>query len=172
METKNKIAKLERIRKRLNFSNSNYVNPIGASGGLALWWVDEVNLDILFKSKHIMRCIVDHVHPDQSWVISFIYAPPNRSKRREFWKLLIDQAKNSNYPWICVGDFNQIGSMWEKLGGAECSRSQIDGFQAVIFECELMDLGFKGCAYTWTNHQGGEANIRERQGPCLSGLAC
>lgn len=74
-------------------------------------------MDVRFKSKHVMLCIVGHANPDRGWAVSFIYAPPNRSKRKEFWNLLIDQAKSNNYPWLCLGDFNQVGSMWEKLGG-------------------------------------------------------
>ncbi|KAH7834805.1 hypothetical protein Vadar_019912 [Vaccinium darrowii] len=41
METKNNSNKLESIRKRLQFSNSWYVEPQGLSGGLALWWTSE-----------------------------------------------------------------------------------------------------------------------------------
>ncbi|KAI8011988.1 hypothetical protein LOK49_LG06G01971 [Camellia lanceoleosa] len=99
---------------------------------------------------------------DRAWAISFVYAPSNRSQRKDFWQLLIHQAWGNRYPWLCMGDFNQVGSMWEKQGGVDCSRSQIDGFQVMLSECALMDLAFKGNAFTWTNNQVGGANIRKR----------
>ncbi|KAG5544350.1 hypothetical protein RHGRI_016936 [Rhododendron griersonianum] len=46
METKNKRSILESIRRRLHFNNGCYVDPIGKSGGLALWWSDELPLAV------------------------------------------------------------------------------------------------------------------------------
>ena len=123
MDTKNKALKLERIRRRCQFSNRIYANPVGASGSVALWWMDSVSLDVRFRSKNLIRCTVGNVGVDSVWTVSFIYAPPSRSDRKEFWKLLINQARSNYYLWQCVGDFNQVGSMWEKQGGLVCNRS-------------------------------------------------
>lgn len=71
-------------------------------------------------------------------------------------------GKESQLPWLCIGDFNEISSIWEKQGGAEVSSSRIEKFQAMISDCALMDLEFKGNAFTWSNNQSREANIRER----------
>ncbi|XP_028099522.1 uncharacterized protein LOC114299052 [Camellia sinensis] len=96
------------------------------------------------------------------WVVSFVYAPLNRRYTCEFWDLLRAQASNNRYPWLCVGDFNQVGSMWEKQGGVECSRHHIEGFQNWVFDYALMDLEFNGPLFTWSNNQVGLANVRER----------
>ncbi|GMP35785.1 hypothetical protein CsSME_00008110 [Camellia sinensis var. sinensis] len=83
METKNKRKLLEKVRGSLNFPDKYYVDPIGISGGLALWWVDGVGLDVRFKSKNIFRCIISA--PGRGhWAASFIYAPPCRRERRVF----------------------------------------------------------------------------------------
>ncbi|KAF7115523.1 hypothetical protein RHSIM_RhsimUnG0053200 [Rhododendron simsii] len=74
----------------------------------------------------------------------------------------------NDYPWFCVGDFNEIGSIWEKQGGGECPRSRIELFQSFLSDCALMDLEFKGPAYTWTNNQGEGFNIRERLDKALA----
>ncbi|KAH7849307.1 hypothetical protein Vadar_016040 [Vaccinium darrowii] len=71
-------------------------------------------------------------------------------------------AKENQLPWMCVGDFSEVGSVLEKQRGAPCSRNRIENFQNIISECNLMDLEFKGNSFTWTNNQSGEANIRER----------
>ena len=46
METKAKIRCMERIRNRLGFANGLIVPCIGRSGGLALLWAREVDLEI------------------------------------------------------------------------------------------------------------------------------
>ncbi|KAH7849152.1 hypothetical protein Vadar_013770 [Vaccinium darrowii] len=70
-------------------------------------------------------------------------------------------VKENQLPLLCVEDFNEIGSVANKQGGAPCSSGQFERFQNVISECSLLDLEFKGSAYTWTNNQRGNANIRE-----------
>ncbi|KAG5530896.1 hypothetical protein RHGRI_025747 [Rhododendron griersonianum] len=168
METKNNRNTLDRIRQQLQFSNCCYVDPVGLAGGLALWWKDEVDIEVRFKNKNIIRCIISWPNVQERWLGAFIYAPPRRQERSQFWDSLKRLACENDYPWFCVGDFNEIGSIWEKQGGGECSRSRIELFQSVLSECALMDLEFKGPAYTWSNNQGVGFNIRERLDKALA----
>ncbi|KAH7865092.1 hypothetical protein Vadar_002098 [Vaccinium darrowii] len=62
METKNNRNTLDRFRKRLQFPNSCYVDPIGLSGGLALWWKDEVDVEVRWKSKNIISYPFNGAH--------------------------------------------------------------------------------------------------------------
>lgn len=162
METKNKRSTLENLRRSLHFNNSCYVDPEGLSGGLALWWKDEVNIDVRFKSKNILRCVVNWPQIRSSWLITFIYAPPVWNHRLDFWHLLKSIAKDNGYPWVCIGDWNDFGSPLEKFGGNQCSRGRLEQFHSLVSECEFMDLEFKGPCYTWSNNQGGSDNIRIR----------
>ncbi|KAG5523350.1 hypothetical protein RHGRI_035240 [Rhododendron griersonianum] len=162
METKNKRDALERIRRRLHFSNSSYVDPVGLWGGLALWWKDDVDIDVRYKTKNMFRCVVTWPSSSNKWLSTFIYAPPNWQHRAEFWASIKRIHDENQFPWLCVGDFNEVGSIWEKQGGNACIRSRIEKFQQFLSDCEFMDLEFKGSAYTWTNNQGGTGNIRER----------
>ncbi|KAF7127011.1 hypothetical protein RHSIM_Rhsim11G0149500 [Rhododendron simsii] len=162
METKNKRDILEKIRRRLHFSNGSYVDPIGLSGGLALWWKDGVDVDIRYKSRNLFSCIIKWPSMSSKWLCSFVYAPPTWQQRVAFWDKLRRISEETKFPWLCVGDFNEVGSIWEKQGGNGCSRSRIEQFQQLMSDCELTDLEFKGQGYTWTNNQRGENNIRER----------
>lgn len=47
METKNKEKRMESIRRSLHFSGDFYIHPAGLSGGLALWWKDNINIHII-----------------------------------------------------------------------------------------------------------------------------
>ncbi|GMP72335.1 hypothetical protein CsSME_00030417 [Camellia sinensis var. sinensis] len=84
METKNKQIKLEGIRRRLHFPNYCYVDPIGLSGGLALWWSNEVNLQVRHKSPNIFRCLISKGVVTEDWLTTFIYAPPRWTERQVF----------------------------------------------------------------------------------------
>lgn len=104
------------------------------------------------------------------WVATSIYAPPKRKERDAFWKAIVKMGKESFRPRLCIGDCNEIGSVSEKQGGAVCSINRIENFQSTISECTLMDLKFKGNAFTWTNNQVGDACIRERIDKAMANL--
>ncbi|KAG5549991.1 hypothetical protein RHGRI_015079 [Rhododendron griersonianum] len=116
-----------------------YMDPVGLLGGLALWWKDGIDVDVRFKSKNIFRCVVKWPSSPSSWLCTFIYAPPTWHQRVEFWDKLRRIYEENQFPWLCVGDFNELMS-----------------------DCKLLDLEFKGQSYTWSNNQGGSSNIRER----------
>ncbi|KAL8540811.1 hypothetical protein ACS0TY_002143 [Phlomoides rotata] len=50
----------------------------------------------------------------------------------------------------------------EKRGGNARSSSRMEAFRDCVDRCGLVDLGFVGHDFTWTNKQGGVANIEER----------
>ncbi|KAH7837349.1 hypothetical protein Vadar_012854 [Vaccinium darrowii] len=60
------------------------VDPIGLSGGLALWWKEEVDIEVRWKSKNIIRCILSWPNIPGGWLGTFIYAPPRRQQRASF----------------------------------------------------------------------------------------
>ena len=54
----------------------------------------------------------------------------------------------SDKPWLCAGDFNEILYSWEKEGGVPKPQAQMDRFKEALEVCELNDLGFSGDAFT------------------------
>ena len=58
---------------------------------------------------------------------------------------------------MCIGDFNEITKMEEKLGGAIRPDKQMQDFKDCQDFCRLKDLGFTGLPFTWCNkHFGGD----------------
>lgn len=51
------------------------------------------------------------------------------------------------------GDFNDITSPSEKVGGRSCNLNRISWFQDRIDDCKLLDLGFLGPKFTWKGPQ-------------------
>ena len=62
-------------------------------------------------------------------------------------------------PWLCLGDFNEILSNTEKLGGAIRSQQQMDSFRKVVDYCAFQELSYCGSDFTWCNMQGGDNRI-------------
>ncbi|OMO70992.1 reverse transcriptase [Corchorus capsularis] len=54
METKNGFKKMECLRKGCKMDNSLYIDPEGLSGGLALWWKGEVNVQVITGNKNVI----------------------------------------------------------------------------------------------------------------------
>jgi exonuclease III len=52
METKSRNKRMETVRVRIGFANLFVVECIGKSGGLALLWNDEINVEIQNFSRH------------------------------------------------------------------------------------------------------------------------
>lgn len=51
------------------------------------------------------------------------------------------------------GDFNDVIDSSEKLGGNQVNRNRSKYLWNGINKCGLIDLGFKGCKFTWTNRR-------------------
>lgn len=71
--------------------------------------------------------------------------------------------------WFVAGDFNDILSQQDKWGGNTINCSRSSRFWSCINHCNLIDLGFKGSSYTWSNHRKHHKGlILERLDRCFS----
>lgn len=85
METKHCKKKLDVVRRRkFKFDGSVYVDPIGLSRGLAVWWDVSVRVEILFQSKNIIHMAVSEGQFGDVCLISCVYGPPRASQRDVF----------------------------------------------------------------------------------------
>lgn len=67
-----------------------------------------------------------------------------------------------NLPWLLLGDFNQILDNSEKRGGSPPLGARIRAFKEAISACGLIDLGFFGPRFTWSNMRKGLVDVQER----------
>ncbi|XP_071927190.1 uncharacterized protein [Coffea arabica] len=81
----------------------------------------------------------------REWLLSAIYALPDRGLCRELWKYLKLVGSRINYPWLIIGDLNEIVEADEKMAD----------------NCELIDFGFNGPPLTWNNLWEGGARVRK-----------
>jgi hypothetical protein len=95
-------------------------------------------------------------------MILCVDVPPSIQNHSGFWPKLTDLGNSFGGPWLLLGDFNAILSSTEKYGGRSLgSTSQLE-FVDFVKSNALVDLGFVGNKFTWSNHRSRRANIRER----------
>lgn len=63
---------------------------------------------------------------------------------------------------MIIGDFNDLLSTTDKLGGAEHPSWCLRGFRDVVTDCSLHDLPLIGYPFTWSRAKGKPHGIEER----------
>lgn len=51
------------------------------------------------------------------------------------------------------GDFNDIFNSSKKIGGRPMKLARSSKIWNYVNKCNLIDIGFKGCKFTWSNHR-------------------
>ena len=118
METKKKRQEMEWLRSRWRFDKVFTVDGVGRGGGLALLWLDEARVEITSYSRYHIEAIVGSGNEDSTWRLTGFYGDPETYRRTASWEMLRRLKSMTNLPWLCVGDFNEVLSNDEKLGGA------------------------------------------------------
>ena len=65
-------------------------------------------------------------------------------------------------PWVIARDFDEALSNEDKYGGRAVSNSRSLEFKECLDSCNMIDLGFSGPRFTWTNKREVGALILER----------
>jgi hypothetical protein len=162
IETKLRANKMIQIKYKLGFHNVFVVDCVGKSGGLALLWSEDAEVEIQNYSRQHINAKIALVASEPAWKFTGFYGHPDVGKRQETWSLLRCLKNLDPEPWLCVGDFNEILHLSEKYGGGRKPQRAMDVFKATLEFCELHDMGFKGPKYTWCNFRDGQDFIKER----------
>uniref|UniRef100_A0A2N9FS20 CCHC-type domain-containing protein n=1 Tax=Fagus sylvatica TaxID=28930 RepID=A0A2N9FS20_FAGSY len=136
----------------LPFAGFLCTKTIGFAGGIwCLWKSDALELDHLCSTEQEIHVSVKVKDSNSSWLLSAIYASPRQAERRILWRNLSIIAANHDLPWVMIGDFNDIMSSEEKWGGNVPSHTRISEYRDCMNKCNMIDLGFSGPKYTWSN---------------------
>lgn len=116
METKLSMNQLNAKKQHWDYNQGLVISSDDQSGGLALLWkpgtqVHVKNFSHWFIDAHVL-CTIGFC-----WRFTGFYGHPDTSKRDETWALLQSLGRSNHLPWLCVGDFNEITSQFEKVKG-------------------------------------------------------
>ncbi|XP_071920779.1 uncharacterized protein [Coffea arabica] len=99
-----------------------------------------------------------------------IYASTEDRVRKHEWKTIEQKKREWGEKWAVKGDFNDICSNGEKWGGRERFDDSFSDFNNFISGNELVDIGFVGIPWTWSNTWDGEGEVKERLDRCLGSV--
>ena len=161
-ESKSKSRRIERIRSSIGFVDKFCVEPVGKSGGLAIFWKAVMDLEIVYSDKNVIASLVYSNPPSSAWLFLLIYGPPHVNGRARFWKCLEELVNAFAGPWLVMGDFNCVDSNLDKIGGRYLGEASTRSFSNFVHATGAIDLGFFGSQFMWSNKCEGLANIKER----------
>ncbi|KAK6159681.1 hypothetical protein DH2020_003062 [Rehmannia glutinosa] len=167
METKLNDQRMATLNStQFHYAGCFSVNPEGdcrnKRGGLSILWKNPYDLSLVSYSNHHISVTVKETG-DRIWELSYVYGWPNHHMKRNTWQLLRNLNPGDDKPWVCISDFNEI--MWphEKIGGNPKAFACMESFRNVVDDCTLLDLGFSGNMYTWTNGQAFDQNTQKKR---------
>ena len=141
------------VGTQINCLNYVYVPPIGASGGLVIFWKQDVQLSVLSYSPNLVDCTVNC--NEGSFYFSFVYGHPNPGYRQSLWKRIDRNGiGRRNQPWLLLGDFNEILGNHEKIGGRVRPEASFQDFRTLVQNNDLNDLSSVGSRFSWIGQRG------------------
>ncbi|KAM1122859.1 hypothetical protein FF1_004322 [Malus domestica] len=162
-----KDHRIDGVRRRMGFKKGFNVPPIGRSGGLSLWWDEELEVTIQQSSKYVIDAWVRSV-ADASWTrVTGFYGTAYRQEKASFWEWMNHQFSPASNPWLCGGDFNEFLWESEKSGGSQVLYNRPQYLASFLNKAELIDLNFHGSPFTWRGLRNGDL-VEERLDRALS----
>ncbi|XP_058784057.1 uncharacterized protein LOC131658822 [Vicia villosa] len=132
------------------------------AGGLCLLSKDPGCFKIRsFSDNHIAgSCQLED--DDVPWFFSGFYGFPEDHLKKNTWLLIQGVFREAVGKFICFGDLNDTVQEEEKLGGNYRTVSQMAWGRQTLEACNLLDMGFSGYKFTWSNGRRGQENIQCR----------
>ena len=151
-ETRMSGSRALEMIETLPFDGVEVSDTIGFAGVIwLLWRTNLVQVDVLITTKQEIHAIIRVRSQTLSWIISVIYASPRFAERCMLWENLKLLSNLHDLPLALMGDFNEVISEEEKSRGNPICQRRVRAILDCMNECQMMDLGFSGPKFTWTN---------------------
>jgi hypothetical protein len=134
---------VEGLASTLGYDHSFAISSSGRSGGIGLFWTNEIKIDILPYSQYHLDVKITEAEGDP-WRLTCVYGEAQVPLRFKTWDVMKHIKSANALPWVCIGDFNEVLHQHENVGPAERNFAQMQGFRDAVDVCELADLGYEG----------------------------
>lgn len=153
-ETKQAATFVQDFQAHFGYDNLVTVDPIGRSGGLALYYNNDFQTKILYKSNRMID--VEAVISGKQVFLTFVYGDPVQKLREQVWERLTRYGLSRAEPWFIIGDLNEITGNHEKSGGALRSPKSFMAFNNMIRNTGLLEFPGRGNQMSWQGRRGTE----------------
>lgn len=153
MKTKNPNDFVLKKLEHLGYDSYHLFPPRGhGAGGLALFWNSKINIEVLYSNANLIDTVI--IYQGKSFYASFIHGDCDRKQRLMQWDHMLNRAENRDAPWFVTGDFNDLLSDEEKLGGPTRPESSFVDLRTFFSEGDLFDLRHAGDPLSWRGQRG------------------
>ena len=118
-----------------------------------LWNSDKVEISPFTKIEHEIHVTIKVRSSNSSWILFATYASPRSAKMHILWNNLSKVVDLHNLLWVIVGDFNEPLIGEDKFGGRPVSVNRSLLLKECLNKCNMLELGFSGLRFTWTNRR-------------------
>jgi hypothetical protein len=87
-ETRQKVEKVRRLRGRLGLRGFTGVDSEGLSGGLALFWNDQIHVEVQSQCERYIDVHVRLSEADPVWRLTCVYGEPRVENRHNMWSTM------------------------------------------------------------------------------------
>ncbi|XP_026379630.1 uncharacterized protein LOC113274464 [Papaver somniferum] len=159
METKVSEARAKVLMQSYCYPNLFFVSSIGLSGGLVLMWKDGFPCDLVSSNNNMIHLLVTSDASKQEWLLSCVYGSSHYVMKQHQWEFIRELGDNVYQPWVIIGDLN----IHLNKQHASTSTNSLDNWVCnVVDSVGLMDMGYVGTKYTWSNKTNGKGYKRAR----------
>jgi len=135
-----------------NFTEFIEVPAEGQAGGIVVLYNHQiVTVQNFVRRDQEIHATIEVIPIRQKWMFSAIYAGTNILLCNKMWDRIESISNSYNGPCLFGGYFNDILCSNEKFGGNNIHDSRAKCLWSKINNYNLIDLGYKGCKYTWSN---------------------
>lgn len=137
IENKNSSDHISSFQGSLGYDHHFLVNPVGLSGGLALFWRSSHEVEIFLQADN--RLIETKVKIRSITFFIFCLWWSSKESARAGLGQNKDIGASRDVGWFLVGDFNDIMNNKEKIGGPIRPVSSFYSFRSFVRDCKLKE---------------------------------
>ncbi|XP_074313557.1 uncharacterized protein LOC141648737 [Silene latifolia] len=161
VETKCSVSSIGPLFRPFGFSNNLGIDANGSAGGLWVGWRNEARISHVLSCNNFIVLLVEKCQ-GRLWYLVLIYGSPYCLQRRPVLQELEDCLQKLVYPFLIVGDFNQVEYQSDKLSSSNRTITGAYDFNIWRITNQMVDIPFKGPRYTWCNNQKRKKRVYER----------
>ncbi|XP_072981980.1 uncharacterized protein [Typha latifolia] len=148
-ETRCDTSRSSSVISSLPLSCSFVVPANNRAGSLWMLWNDSITITVKGSSQHFIAVEVLEPSATLPWLFIGVYGDPTDQCTAFIWSLITNIIQDSLTSLVvCVGDFNEIACVIEKLGGLAPNCPRYQAFADWIHSVGLVNLDFDGLGYT------------------------
>jgi len=150
LETMVNTTNIQKILPQLGFDHYDFVPPLNHSGGIAVLWNNgTIHASILLKEQRAIHMLVHDTENSKNSIISGVYAPTQTKDKNAFWERLTRMNTIIDVPWCLMGDFNELASANDKLGGVSPHANCYSRLNQFLTTVNAEVLLVSGNRFTW-----------------------